>query len=82
MWDLISCWINLWLSPIIREFEGFREQAYVDTDGTPVIGYGLSKVDGRKVRLGDRISVAKANDVLSRQVLELRSQVESDMQLT
>ncbi|MEM9275394.1 MAG: lysozyme [Cyanobacteria bacterium P01_F01_bin.143] len=62
---------------IIQEFEGFRERAYVDTDGTPVIGYGLSKVDGRKVRLGDRISVAKANDVLSQQVLELRSQVES-----
>ena len=62
---------------IIQEFEGFRERAYVDTDGTPVIGYGLSRVDGRKVRLGDRISVAKANAVLSQQVLELRSQVES-----
>lgn len=62
---------------IIQEFEGFRERAYVDTDGTPVIGYGLSKVDGRKVRLGDRISVAKANAVLSQQVLDLRSQVES-----
>ena len=62
---------------IIREFEGFREQAYVDTDGTPVIGYGLSKVDGRKVRLGDRISVAKADSVLSKQVLELQEQIES-----
>ncbi len=62
---------------IIREFEGFREQAYVDTDGTPVIGYGLSKVDGRKVRLGDRISVAKADAVLSQQVLNLQKQIES-----
>ncbi|MDJ0900191.1 MAG: lysozyme [Xenococcus sp. MO_188.B8] len=62
---------------IIREFEGFREQAYVDTDGTPVIGYGLSKVDGRKVRLGDRISVAKAEAVLSEQVLELQEQIKS-----
>ena len=62
---------------IIREFEGFREQAYVDTDGTPVIGYGLSKVNGRKVRLGDRISVAKADAVLSEQVLQLQKQIES-----
>lgn len=62
---------------IIREFEGFREQAYVDTDGTPVIGYGLSKVDGRKVRLGDHISVAKADSVLSEQVLHLQEQIES-----
>ncbi|ELS04063.1 phage-related lysozyme (muraminidase) [Xenococcus sp. PCC 7305] len=62
---------------IIREFEGFREQAYVDTDGTPVIGYGLSKVDGRKVRLGDRISNAKANTVLSKEVLILQEQISS-----
>lgn len=62
---------------IIQEFEGFREQAYVDTDGTPVIGYGLSKVDGRKVRLGDRISVAKADAVLSKQVLHLQEQIKS-----
>lgn len=62
---------------IIQEFEGFRGRAYVDTDGTPVIGYGLSKVDGRRVRLGDRISVEKANAVLTKEVLHLRSQVES-----
>ena len=62
---------------IIREFEGFREQAYVDTDGTPVIGYGLSKVDGRKVRLGDHISEDKADAVLSQQVLDLQEQIES-----
>ncbi len=62
---------------IIQEFEGFREQAYVDTDGTPVIGYGLSKVDGRKVQLGDRISVAKADAVLSKQVLHLQEQIKS-----
>ena len=62
---------------IIREFEGFREQAYIDTDGTPVIGYGLSKVDGRKIQLGDRISVAKADAALSQEVLHLQEQIDS-----
>ena len=62
---------------IIREFEGFREQAYIDTDGTPVIGYGLSKVDGRKIQLGDRISVAKADAALRKQVLHLQEQIKS-----
>ena len=62
---------------IIREFEGFREKAYVDTDGTPVIGYGLSRVDGRKVNLGDRISVAKADAVLNTEVQHLREKIES-----
>ncbi len=62
---------------IIQEFEGFREQAYIDTDGTPVIGYGLSKVDGRKIQLGDRISVTKADAALRKQVLHLQEQIKS-----
>ena len=66
---------------IIREFEGFREQAYVDTDGTPVIGYGLSRVDGRKVNLGDRISVAKADSVLTKEVQHLQDKIESMVQV-
>ena len=49
---------------LIKEFEGFESQAYIDTDGTPVIGYGLSTVAGKPVRLGDRISPEKADAAL------------------
>ncbi len=49
---------------IVKEFEGFRSSAYLDTDGTPVIGYGQSKINGRKVRLGDRISETAAHTAL------------------
>ncbi len=42
-----------------------------------MIGYGLSKVDGRKIQLGDRISVAKADAALRKQVLHLQEQIKS-----
>lgn len=49
---------------IVKEFEGFRSSAYLDTDGTPVIGYGQSRINGRKVRLGDRTTETAAHTAL------------------
>ena len=62
---------------LIREFEGFRHYAYRDTDGTPVIGYGLSKVAGRKVRMGDRISTHQAEAALKAEVHAIQKQIKS-----
>jgi len=53
---------------LIKEFEGFESQAYIDTDGTPVIGYGLSKINGKPVQMGDLISAKKADLVLNNQL--------------
>ena len=62
---------------LIREFEGFRSQAYFDTDGTPVIGYGLSKVAGKKVQMGDRLSVEEAESALAAEVHTIQEQIQS-----
>lgn len=62
---------------LIREFEGFRSKAYRDTDGTPVIGYGLSKVAGRKVRMGDHISTHQAEEALKAEVKAIQAKVKS-----
>lgn len=56
---------------LIKEFEGFEGQAYIDTDGTPVIGYGLSKIAGKPVRLGDRISPERADAALKSHLREI-----------
>jgi hypothetical protein len=40
---------------LVKEFEGFSSQAYQDTDGTIVIGYGMPEIGGEKVKMGDRI---------------------------
>lgn len=50
---------------LIKEFEGFRENAYADPVGIPTIGYGF--VQG--VKMGDRMTRAEAE---ARLYLELR----------
>ena len=61
---------------LIKEFEGFKERAYLDTDGTPVIGYGLSRINGERVQLGDRISVEEANSALKSQLQVIQQELE------
>lgn len=67
------------ISPIalnlIKEFEGFESQAYIDTDGTPVIGYGLSEISGKSVQLGDRISSKKAEVALKNQMHSIQQEL-------
>ena len=60
---------------LIKEFEGFESQAYIDTDGTPVIGYGLSKIAGKPVRLGDRISPERADAALKNHLQEINREL-------
>jgi GH24 family phage-related lysozyme (muramidase) len=55
----------------IKKFEGFKGHAYIDTDGTPVIGYGLSKIAGKPVRLGDRITTDRAEAALKEHLQEI-----------
>ena len=61
---------------IIKEFEGFKTYAYIDTDGTPVIGYGLSQIDGKPVQIGDRISVEDANAALHSQLQTIQEELD------
>jgi GH24 family phage-related lysozyme (muramidase) len=60
-----------WLEPalkLIREFEGLRLEAYICPAGIPTIGYGTTIMDGRSVRLGDKITKVEAEQLLSEQV--------------
>jgi lysozyme len=61
---------------IIKEFEGFETHAYIDTDGTPVIGYGLSKIEGKSVQIGDQISTQEANSALNRQLKTIQQELD------
>ena len=61
---------------LIKEFEGFEEQAYIDTDGAAVIGYGLSRIGGQPVQVGDRISAEQANAALKAQVREIQRELD------
>ena len=60
---------------LVKEFEGFRAAAYLDTDGTPVIGYGQSRVEGRRVRLGDYISYPAADTSLRTELKTIQQEI-------
>lgn len=50
---------------IIRTFEGFKEQAYLDVGGVWTIGFGTIRYpNGVKVKKGDRCTMAQANEWL------------------
>lgn len=59
----INC-INL-----IKQFEGYRSKAYLDAVGVPTIGYGSTMWnDGKKVKLGETITLDGAGVLLYWQV--------------
>jgi lysozyme len=50
---------------LIKEFEGFRSQAYLCPAKVATIGYGSTFYpDGKKVKLGDRITAQEAEKLL------------------
>lgn len=49
---------------LIQEFEGLRLSAYKDSAGVPTIGYGnITYIDGSKVKMGDKITQEKADEL-------------------
>ena len=55
----------------LKEFEGFRSEAYLDAAGVPTIGYGHTK----NVRLGDRITEYCAKEYLLQDLYETEQAV-------
>jgi GH24 family phage-related lysozyme (muramidase) len=62
-------------SSLIKQFEGFRPTAYIDTSGLPVVGYGQTRVNGKTVQLGQSISQEQANLALEQELLQIQQLV-------
>ncbi len=60
---------------LVKNFEGFRSSAYIDTSGLPVIGYGQTRVNGKTVRLGQYITQEQANIALEQELYHLQQLV-------
>lgn len=56
----------------LKEFEGFRSEAYLDAAGVPTIGYGHTKA----VRMGDRITEYCAKEYLLQDIWETEEAVD------
>ena len=65
------------LRPLIEEFEGIKLTAYRCPKGIPTIGIGSTRYDdGRKVELGDEISLDYAEVLYEREVDKIRKEVD------
>ena len=66
---------------LIKHYEGFRSYAYIDTSGLPVVGYGQSRINGRKVSLGQYITQAQADVALEQELYHLQKLVKSHVRV-
>lgn len=55
---------------LIKEFEGFKAEAYLCPAGIPTIGYGSTRVHGMKVTLGMKCTVEEAEGYLMDEIDE------------
>ena len=64
--------------PLIKRFEGLKLRAYVCPAGLNTIGYGSTYYeDGSKVKLGDVITIDRADKLLFNTVSEFEKQVDT-----
>ena len=57
---------------LVKQYEGFRSKAYFDTNGLPVVGYGQSKIHGKRVTIGQYISPAQAEAALEKELYQIQ----------
>lgn len=60
---------------LIKQHEGFRPYAYIDSSGLPVIGYGQTRVNGQTVSMGQYITQADADAALEQELYHIQSLV-------
>lgn len=73
---LLPATINL-----VKQYEGFRSSAYIDTSGLPVIGYGQSKLSGKTVRMGQYVTQAQADSELAQELYHIQLIVQSKVKV-
>ncbi|MEL6440350.1 MAG: lysozyme [Cyanobacteria bacterium J06621_8] len=66
---------------LVKEFEGFRSAAYLDTNGLPVIGYGQTRINGQTVKMGQYITQSQASTALKQELYHIQKMVESHVKV-
>ena len=62
---------------LIKQFEGFRPEAYQDSVGVWTIGYGTTRINGQPVTQGMTITKDQALQLVKQEVNKLWSRIES-----
>lgn len=61
---------------LIKQFEGFKSEAYQDSVGVWTIGYGTTRIDGQPVKQGMTITQDQALQLVQQGVNKLWTQIE------
>lgn len=51
---------------LIKKFEELRLEAYLDAVGIPTIGWGTTRIDGKPVKMGTKITVERAQQLFEK----------------
>ena len=75
----VQNWYNTKRDNLIKEFEDYRAEPYLDSEDIPTIGYGTTYYpDGRAVTLeDDPISEAKAQEFLQHHIKKFSDQIKT-----
>ena len=61
---------------IIKKYEGLKLNAYICPAGVPTIGFGSTFYpDGRRVKLGDKITITEAESILLHDIKRFEKEV-------
>lgn len=60
---------------LIKKFEKLELVGYPDPINIPTIGWGTTVIDGRKVRVGERITVEKAQELFDKDLAKFENYV-------
>ena len=71
----VSAWNPSLAAPFVAKHEGLNLEAYKCPAGEWTIGYGNTRINGREVRAGDRITKAEAEAMLKAECARVRSQI-------
>ncbi|MGF1591478.1 MAG: lysozyme [Pleurocapsa sp.] len=66
---------------LVKQFEGFSANAYIDTSGLPVVGYGQTRINGETVSMGQYITEAQADVALRQELEHLQRLIQSHVQV-
>ena len=67
---------------IIKKYEGLKLEAYICPAGVPTIGFGSTFYpDGRRVKLGDKITIQEAESILVHDIKRFEKEVRNSIKI-
>jgi len=67
---------------IIKKYEGLKLEAYICPAGVPTIGFGSTFYpDGRRVKLGDKITLQEAESILLHDIKRFEKEVRNSVKI-